>query len=78
MATRKPGSNGARSKTGSARPRSIKSSAAKSSQIFPTIEQIRLRAYELYLSRGTNHGDEIEDWLNAERELTELSKARSH
>ena len=39
--------------------------------MFPTIEQIRLRAYELYLSRGATHGDEVEDWLNAERELME-------
>lgn len=32
-------------------------------------EEIRIRAYEIYLERGL--GDEIEDWLQAERELKE-------
>jgi hypothetical protein len=31
--------------------------------------QIRNRAYELYLQRGTASGSEAEDWLNAEREI---------
>lgn len=35
----------------------------------PTIEQIRQRAYELYLFRGEQPGSELEDWLEAEREL---------
>ena len=29
---------------------------------------IRARAYEIYLKRGY-HGDPMEDWLRAEREL---------
>jgi len=28
------------------------------------------RAYELYLARGAQPGRELEDWLQAERELT--------
>ena len=32
-------------------------------------EQIRRRAYELYILRGNESGDEIEDWLQAEAEL---------
>jgi hypothetical protein len=37
----------------------------------PTITEndLRLRAYEIYLKRGPNPGDEIGDWLQAEREL---------
>ena len=35
----------------------------------PTFEQIRQRAYEIYLSRGDQPGDEFQDWLQAEREL---------
>jgi hypothetical protein len=35
----------------------------------PTIEQIQQRAYELYLERGGAEGNDIEDWLQAEREL---------
>ena len=38
----------------------------------PTTEQIRKRAYEIYVSRGNAPGDELQDWLLAEREL--LSK----
>jgi hypothetical protein len=35
-----------------------------------TIEDaIRLRAYQLYLERGAIPGDEVRDWLQAEREL---------
>ena len=37
----------------------------------PTIteNEVRLRAYELYLERGAIPGDEVRDWLQAEREL---------
>ena len=33
-------------------------------------QQIRIRAYEIYLQRGGQPGYELEDWLQAERELT--------
>ena len=33
-------------------------------------DEIRTRAYELYLARGAEPGRELEDWLQAERELT--------
>ena len=33
------------------------------------IETIRVRAYELFVARGASHGDDLADWLNAEREL---------
>jgi Protein of unknown function (DUF2934) len=32
-------------------------------------EEIRLRAYEIYLERGQQPGSELDDWLQAEREL---------
>jgi len=32
-------------------------------------EEIRLRAYEIYLERGGQAGNELDDWLQAEREL---------
>lgn len=32
-------------------------------------EQIRRRAYELYLERGSTPGNESEDWITAEREV---------
>jgi hypothetical protein len=33
-------------------------------------EEIRDHAYEIYLQRGAQPGYELEDWLQAERELS--------
>jgi hypothetical protein len=33
-------------------------------------EEIRHRAYEIYLERGEQPGRDVEDWLQAERELS--------
>jgi len=39
----------------------------------PTHLQIANRAFEIYVSRGASHGDDIGDWFEAERQLrTEL------
>jgi hypothetical protein len=35
----------------------------------PRLEQIQARAYEIYLERRGAPGNQIEDWLRAEREL---------
>ncbi len=35
----------------------------------PSYEEIRRRAYELYLERDGVGGDEVDDWLQAEAEL---------
>ena len=32
-------------------------------------EEIRLRAYEIYLERGEQPGCDLDDWFQAEREL---------
>ena len=32
-------------------------------------EQIRLRAHQIYLERGQEPGRDLDDWLQAEREL---------
>lgn len=42
----------------------------QTSQTQPTPEQIRQRAYEIYVSRNGTPGDEAQDWLQAERELS--------
>ena len=34
-----------------------------------TEDDVRRRAHELYLKRGATPGDEVGDWLQAEREL---------
>jgi hypothetical protein len=35
----------------------------------PTEEEIRKRAYEIYLARGARPGNPLQDWLRAEAEL---------
>lgn len=35
----------------------------------PAEEEIRARAYQMYLERGGEHGMDFDDWLRAEREL---------
>jgi hypothetical protein len=35
----------------------------------PTNDQIAVRAYEIYLARGGEHGRDQDDWYQAEREL---------
>jgi len=35
-------------------------------------EQIRRRAYELYKQHGSNDGHDLDDWLQAECEVTRL------
>jgi len=39
-----------------------------------TTEQIRQRAYEIYLARGCEDGHDVSDWIEAERELTGSSE----
>jgi hypothetical protein len=35
----------------------------------PLEEQISRRAYEIYVQRGNKPGSELDDWLQAEREI---------
>jgi hypothetical protein len=37
----------------------------------PLGEEIACRAHELYLQRGGEHGKDVEDWVEAEKELSE-------
>jgi Protein of unknown function (DUF2934) len=37
----------------------------------PTREEIELRAYQIYVERDGAHGQDVEDWLQAEHELVE-------
>ncbi len=43
----------------------------------PSEEQIQRRAYELFLQRGCEQGRDVEDWLEAERELNDLAELRA-
>jgi len=35
-------------------------------------EQVRKRAYAIYLERGGQDGSEMDDWLQAEKEIRQL------
>jgi hypothetical protein len=39
-------------------------------RVAPDKREIRTRAYEIYLARGAQPGHDMEDWLQAERDLT--------
>jgi Protein of unknown function (DUF2934) len=41
----------------------------------PTHEQIERRAYQIYLEHGFHPGNDLADWLLAEKELIELSES---
>jgi Protein of unknown function (DUF2934) len=41
----------------------------QAARIHPTTEEIALRAYQIYLERGSTPGNALEDWTRAEREL---------
>ena len=42
----------------------------------PTGDQVRSRAYDVYLARGCQHGHDQDDWLQAEYELLRLPVRR--
>ena len=43
----------------------------------PIREEIALRAYQIYLQRGGAPGNELQDWMQAERQLlAEIGKPR--
>jgi hypothetical protein len=39
----------------------------------PTHDDIARRAYQLYETRGGEHGRDLEDWFQAERELQQIA-----
>jgi hypothetical protein len=42
----------------------------------PTEQQIRERAYEIYLAGGCEDGHDLSDWIEAERELKESNQQK--
>ena len=53
----------------------MKDSSALRETPQPSLEDIALRAYELYLERGAADGGDVADWLEAERQLSGLSES---
>lgn len=79
MATKTPKTSTVKSKTTPATTTAPKvSRARKSDEPTTTTEStqsvrdlIAQRAYERFIARGYQHGHDVEDWLHAERELTQ-------
>jgi len=42
----------------------------------PAKDEILHRAYALYLIRGCEQGKDVEDWVNAEKELSDERRIR--
>lgn len=53
----------------------VTSSATSSKpQSHPSNDEIAVRAYELFIARGEAPGNDVDDWLQAERELLEKNR----
>ena len=53
----------------SKKPETAKKGNARTLRHRPTEEEIRKRAYEIYLQRGGAHGHDLDDWFHAEGAL---------
>jgi len=70
---------GKRKETWEVRARPIQPNAEDASANHtPSLEEIRLRAYEIYLERGGIPGNELDDWLQAERELERAAPPKAN
>jgi hypothetical protein len=49
-----------------------------SDEVTPTWQEIEMRAYSIHLAHGSIHGNDFDDWLQAERELTEERRLGSN
>ena len=63
-----------REKNGETRKNGSVNGSPLTQQLF---ERIGRRAYELYQLRGESHGQDREDWLEAERQVREDATAES-
>ena len=52
----------------------IPSPSGSSTNHRPSDEEIAARAYELFQARGAAPGNDLDDWLQAEQELTQKKR----
>jgi hypothetical protein len=77
MATKTPKTSTVKSKTTATTTsapkvsRARKSDAPANDSAQSMRDLIAQRAYERFIARGYQHGHDVEDWLHAERELTQ-------
>ncbi|HEX9102946.1 MAG TPA: DUF2934 domain-containing protein [Polyangia bacterium] len=77
MATKTPKSSTVKSKSAAttttapkvSRVRKVDTATETSGQVMR--ELVAVRAYERFIERGYQHGHDVEDWLAAERDLTQ-------
>jgi hypothetical protein len=43
----------------------------------PTPEEIAVEAYRMYMARGGQHGHDLEDWLEAERRVSDARNRKA-
>jgi hypothetical protein len=43
----------------------------------PTPDEIAAEAYHIYMDRGESHGQDMDDWLEAERRLSEARRPKA-
>jgi len=55
--------------------KSFQTSTTNDPSLLQGPQQIAARAYELYEQRGATHGHDVDDWLQAERELVQQKAA---
>jgi hypothetical protein len=62
-------------------PKAVKNATSISSNhdsrfVEPSLDDIRVRAYEKYIERGGTDGQDLDDWFQAEKELAETGRNR--
>lgn len=56
-------------------PEPVEATRTRGLRTEPDVEAIRARAYQIFLARGATHGNDLEDWLAAERQLRKETAA---
>lgn len=56
--------------------RKVAPRVASPQESFPSHPSIAIRAYNLFVQRGSTHGWDLDDWLQAEKELRGEHKDR--
>jgi len=58
-------------------PETTEPNSAQVTRPYPTHEEVQRRAYEIYLSQGQTGGRDLDNWLQAERELSQANGAKT-
>ena len=63
----------ANSKKKNPEPETTEPNSAQVIRPYPTHEDVQRRAYEIYLSQGRTDGRDLDNWLQAEREMSQAN-----